>query len=108
MTLDPLAAGRRTFARYEAASPSNLDRRTPSRPVVWTVRQTTPIDLARTGAFVSLVAGSLRATGYAVHGIDDSVPFFVLWYGGTIALCILADWELEPKLLRCEPSRPPY
>lgn len=67
--------------------------------LVWAVRQMAPTDLARTGALVGLVAGCLSAIGYAVHCADDSVPFFALWYGGTIALCTLAGWKLGPKLL---------
>jgi len=72
----------------------------PFSVIVWAVRQMAPTDLARTGAFAGLVAGCLSATGYAVHCADDSVPFFALWYGGTIALCTLAGWRLGPKLLR--------
>jgi hypothetical protein len=72
----------------------------PFAVIVWAVRQMAPTDLARTGAFVGLVAGCLSATGYAFHCVDDSVPFFALWYGGTIALCTLAGWKLGPKLLR--------
>lgn len=72
----------------------------PFAVIVWAVRQMAPTDLARTGAFVGLVAGCLSATGYALHCADDSVPFFALWYGGTIALCTLAGWMLGPKLLR--------
>lgn len=68
--------------------------------IVWTVRRTAPTDLARTGAFVGLVAGCLSATGYSLHCVDDSVPFVALWYGGTIALCTVAGWTLGPKLLR--------
>lgn len=68
--------------------------------IVWAVRQMAPTDLARTGAFAGLVAGCLSAIGYALHCVDDSVPFFALWYGGTIALCTLAGWRLGPKLLR--------
>jgi hypothetical protein len=68
--------------------------------IVWAVRQMAPTDLARTGAFAGLVAGCLSATGYALHCADDSVPFFALWYGGTIALCTFAGWKLGPKLLR--------
>lgn len=55
---------------------------------------------ARAGALVGLVAGSLSAIGYSLHCIDDSVPFVVVWYGGTIALCIFAGWKLGPSLLR--------
>jgi len=72
----------------------------PFSVIVWAVRQMAPTDLARTGAFAGLVAGCLSATGYALHCADDSVPFFALWYGGTIALCTFAGWKLGPKLLR--------
>jgi hypothetical protein len=72
----------------------------PFSVIVWAVRQMAPTDLARNGAFVGLVAGCLSAIGYAVHCADDSVPFFALWYGGTIALCTFAGWKLGPKLLR--------
>lgn len=72
----------------------------PFSVIVWAVRQMAPTDLARTGAFAGLVAGCLSAIGYALHCADDSVPFFALWYGGTIALCTFAGWRLGPKLLR--------
>jgi hypothetical protein len=72
----------------------------PFAMIIWAVRQMAPTDLARTGAFAGLVAGCLSATGYALHCADDSVPFFALWYGGTIALCTYAGWKLGPKLLR--------
>jgi hypothetical protein len=72
----------------------------PFSVIVWAVRQMAPTDLARTGAFAGLVAGCVSAMGYAVHCADDSVPFFALWYGGTIALCTLAGWRLGTKLLR--------
>lgn len=72
----------------------------PFSVIIWAVRQMAPTDLARTGAFAGLVAGCLSATGYALHCADDSVPFFALWYGGTIALCTFAGWKLGPKLLR--------
>ncbi len=68
--------------------------------IVWAVRQAAPTDLAHTGALVGLVAGALSAAGYALHCIDDTVPFVALWYGGTIALCTLAGWKLGPRLLR--------
>ncbi len=68
--------------------------------IVCAVRRAAPTDLARTGALVGLVAGSLSAAGYALHCVDDSVPFVALWYGGTIALCTLAGWKLGPRLLR--------
>lgn len=72
----------------------------PFSVIIWTVRHMAPTDLSRTGAFAGLVAGCLSATGYALHCVDDSVPFFALWYGGTIALCTFAGWKLGPKLLR--------
>ena len=72
----------------------------PFAVITWAVRQMAPTDLARTGAFVGLVAGCVSAIGYAFHCVDDSVPFFAVWYGGTIALCTFAGWKLGPKLLR--------
>ena len=72
----------------------------PFAVIVWVVRQMAPTDLARTGAFVGLLSGCVSAIGYAFHCADDSVPFFALWYGGTIALCTFAGWKLGPKLLR--------
>jgi hypothetical protein len=72
----------------------------PFSVIVWAVRQMAPTALARTGAFVGLIAGCVSAMGYAFHCADDSVQFFALWYVGTIALCTLAGWKLGPKLLR--------
>ena len=72
----------------------------PFSVIIWAVRQMAPTDLARTGAFAGLVAGCLSATGYALHCADDTVLFFAMWYGGTIALCTYAGWKLGPKLLR--------
>ena len=72
----------------------------PFSVIVYAVRQMAPTDLARTGAFAGLVAGCLSAIGYALHCADDTVPFFALWYGGTVALCTFAGWKLGPKLLR--------
>jgi hypothetical protein len=72
----------------------------PFAMLVWAVRRAAPTDLARTGALVGMVAGCLSAAGYALHCVDDSVPFVALWYGGTIALCTFAGWTLGPRLLR--------
>jgi hypothetical protein len=68
--------------------------------LVWVVRKTAPTDLTRAGAFIGLTAGAISATGYALHCVDDSLPFIALWYGGTIALCTLAGAMLGPRLLR--------
>ena len=68
--------------------------------LTWAVRRAAPTDLARTGALAGLVAGALSAAGYALHCVDDSVPFVAVWYGGTIALCTFAGWKLGPRLLR--------
>lgn len=72
----------------------------PFSVIIYSVRQMAPTDLARTGAFAGLVAGCLSAIGYALHCADDTVPFFALWYGGTVTLCTVAGWNLGPKLLR--------
>lgn len=69
--------------------------------LVWAVRRfAAPTDLVRTGALVGLVAGAISAMGYALHCVDDSVPFVALWYGGTIASCTLVGAMLGPRLLR--------
>lgn len=73
----------------------------PFAVLIWAVRRfAAPTDLFRTGALVGLVAGGISAMGYALHCMDDSVPFVALWYGGTIALCTLAGALLGPRLLR--------
>jgi hypothetical protein len=73
----------------------------PFAVIIWVVRKmAAPTDLVRTGALVGLVAGSVSATGYALHCTDDSLPFIALWYGGTIALCTLAGATLGSRLLR--------
>jgi hypothetical protein len=68
--------------------------------IVWAVRRMAPTDLRRTGALVGLAAGSISAAAYALHCVDDSLPFVALWYGGTIVLCTLAGVVLGPRLLR--------
>lgn len=68
--------------------------------ITWAVRQAAPTNLARAGALVGLLAGSISAVGYAFHCTDDSMPFVALWYAGTIALCTLAGVKLGPRLLR--------
>ncbi|MBD2746050.1 DUF1109 domain-containing protein [Microvirga sp. BT688] len=73
----------------------------PFAVIVWTVhRFAAPTDLARTGAFAGLAAGGVSAMGYALHCMDDSLPFIALWYGGTIILCTVAGALLGPRLLR--------
>jgi hypothetical protein len=73
----------------------------PFAVLTWAVRRfAAPTDLVRTGALVGLVAGGISAMGYALHCMDDSVPFVALWYGGTIAFCTLAGALLGPRLLR--------
>lgn len=72
----------------------------PFAAIIWALRRTAPTDLVRTGAIAGLVAGAVSATGYALHCMDDSLPFVALWYGGTIVLCTLAGATLGPRLLR--------
>ncbi len=71
----------------------------PFATITWVVRQMAPTDLPRTGAFVGLVAGCASAIGYAFHCANDSMPFFAIWYTGTIALCTVTGWKLGPRLL---------
>ena len=72
----------------------------PFAVVVCAVRGMAPTDLVLTGALAGLVAGGLSATAYALHCVEDSLPFVAVWYGGTIALCTLAGAKLGPRLLR--------
>ncbi|MEL6065192.1 DUF1109 domain-containing protein [Methylobacterium sp. DCY52] len=73
----------------------------PFATLMWVVRRIgAPTDLVRTGAMVGLAAGAVSALGYAVHCMDDTVPFIALWHGGTIALCTVAGALLGPRLLR--------
>lgn len=72
----------------------------PFAAVIWALRQMAPTDLVRAGALGGLLAGAISATGYALHCMDDTLPFVALWYGGTIAACTLAGALLGPRLLR--------
>jgi hypothetical protein len=72
----------------------------PFAVIIWALRRMAPTDLMRAGALGGLVAGTVSATGYALHCMDDSLPFVALWYGGTIAACTLAGALLGPRLLR--------
>ena len=63
-------------------------------------RLAAPTDLFHTGALAGLVAGGVSATAYALHCMDDLLPFIALWYGGTIVLCTVTGAVLGPKLLR--------
>lgn len=73
----------------------------PFATLMWAVRKFgAPTDLVRAGALVGLASGGVSAMGYAIHCMDDTVPFIALWYGGTIALCTLAGALLGPRLLR--------
>jgi hypothetical protein len=72
----------------------------PFAAIIWALRRMAPTDLVRAGALGGLVAGTVSATGYALHCMDDSLPFVALWYGGTIAVCTLAGALLGPRLLR--------
>lgn len=68
--------------------------------MMWAVRRAAPTNLTRAGALTGLTAGSVSAMAYALHCVDDSVPFVALWYGGTIAICTLTGAVLGPRLLR--------
>ena len=72
----------------------------PFAAIIWALRRAAPTDLVRAGALGGLMAGAVSATGYALHCMDDSLPFVALWYGGTIAICTLAGALLGPRLLR--------
>lgn len=72
----------------------------PFAATIWALRRAAPTDLVRTGAFAGLISGGVSAMAYALHCMDDSLPFVAVWYGGTIALCTFAGAILGPRLLR--------
>lgn len=72
----------------------------PFAVIMWAVRMAAPTDLVKTGALAGFVAGGVSALAYALHCVDDSLPFVALWYGGTVILCTLAGAALGPRLLR--------
>jgi hypothetical protein len=72
----------------------------PFAAIIWALRRAAPTDPVRAGALGGLAAGAVSATGYALHCMDDSLPFVALWYGGTIAICTLAGALVGPRLLR--------
>jgi hypothetical protein len=72
----------------------------PFAVIMWAIRFAAPTDLVRAGALAGLVAGGISAVAYALHCVDDSVPFVALWYGGTVLLCTVAGAVLGPRLLR--------
>lgn len=72
----------------------------PFAATIWAVRKGAPTDLRLAGAAAGLFAGGVSAMAYALHCMDDSLPFVTVWYGGTILLCTLAGAALGPRLLR--------
>ncbi|MBN9584300.1 MAG: hypothetical protein BGN84_17910 [Afipia sp. 62-7] len=72
----------------------------PFAATIWAVRKGAPTDLRLAGAAAGLFAGGVSAMAYALHCMDDSLPFVTVWYGGTILLCTLAGAVLGPRLLR--------
>jgi hypothetical protein len=68
--------------------------------LVWALRKGAPTHLTRTGSVAGLVAGALGAAAFAFHHPGGSIPFIVLWYGGSIVLCALAGAILGPRILR--------
>jgi hypothetical protein len=72
----------------------------PFATIIWALRRAAPTEPVRAGALGGLIAGAASATGYALHCMDDSLPFVALWYGGTIAICTAAGALLGPRLLR--------
>jgi len=72
----------------------------PFAVAIWAVRKGAPTDLRLAGAAAGLVAGGVSAMAYALHCVDDSLPFVAVWYGGTILLCTAAGAVLGPRLLR--------
>jgi hypothetical protein len=72
----------------------------PFASLIWALRKGAPTSLTRTGAIAGLVAGALGAAIFAFHHPGGSLPFIVLWYGGSILLCALVGAILGARLLR--------
>lgn len=72
----------------------------PFAAIMWMLRITAPVDLARTGALAGLVASGVSVIAYALHCTVDPAPFVALWFGGTGILCMLSGAKLGPRLLR--------
>lgn len=73
----------------------------PFAAIFWTVRRfAAPTDLTQAGAIAGMIAGAISAIGYAIHCVDDSIPFVALWYGGTIVASTAAGAALGRKFLR--------
>jgi hypothetical protein len=72
----------------------------PFASLIWALRKGAPTNLTRTGAIAGLVAGALGAAVFAFHHPGGSIPFIVLWYGGSILLCALVGAILGSRLLR--------
>lgn len=68
--------------------------------IIWSLRRAAPTDLRRAGAFAGVAAGAASAAGYALHCVDDSLPFIALWYGAAILGCALGGAVIGPRLLR--------
>jgi hypothetical protein len=64
------------------------------------LRAGAPRSPALAGAVAGLVAGSLGATLYAIHCIDDSPLFVALWYTPAIALAVLVGAAAGHRVLR--------
>lgn len=72
----------------------------PFAVIIWALHRAAPTNLIRAGALGGLAAGAVSATGYALHCVDDSLPFVALWYGGAIVICTIAGAVLGRRLLR--------
>ena len=73
----------------------------PFAAIFWTVRRfAAPTDLTQAGAVAGMIAGAVSAVGYAIHCVDDSIPFVALWYGGMIVGSTAAGAVLGRTFLR--------
>jgi hypothetical protein len=73
----------------------------PFAAIIIALRQfAAPTHLYMAGALAGLTAGGISAVVYATHCRDDSFAFIAVWYGLTIAMCMLIGALLGRRLLR--------
>ncbi len=68
--------------------------------LLWAVRGLAPTRLHLTGAMLGLAAGGVGASIYALHCVESTAPFLIIWYTLGVAAVGLIGGLSGPKLLR--------
>jgi hypothetical protein len=72
----------------------------PLAALLLVLRTGAPRSPTMAGAVAGLLAGGLAATLYAIHCVDDSPLFVVLWYLPAVALVVLIGAAAGSRILR--------